>query len=73
MGPKVTREPGWSQIVDYSTARLRTLFPAVLDPRLLRAGKGPPLFALYLAVSNPGTSARQLATKAGKHILNKLR
>ena len=70
--PLITRDRGWEQIVGYSTRRLRSLFPEVLEPRLLRNRTGPPLFALYLAVSNPSPTAISLARKAGKHVLSKL-
>lgn len=72
-GSSVTRDPGWAEIVDFATQRLRLLFPEVVEPRLLRSGDGPPLFALYLAVSNPAPAARKLAGKVGREILSQLR
>ena len=71
--PQISRDRGWNQILEFSTERLRTLFPLVLAPRLLHMPKGPPLFAIYLAVSNPAGAARKLAANVGTHILSKLR
>jgi three-Cys-motif partner protein len=68
-----TRQVTWQGIVRYCTGRLRELFPEVLEPALLMSGSNAPLFALYLAVSNPSQEARKLAAKAGRQILNKLR
>lgn len=67
------RQVDWRAIVEFSTRRLRSLFPFVLDPKLLLGPSNVPLFALYLAVSNPSPVAGKLATAAGKDILNKLR
>ena len=72
-GQHVSRDRGWQQMVDFATRRLQSLFPLVLPPRLLGDAGGPPLFALYLAVSNPSGAARKLAQDVGRHILNKLR
>lgn len=71
-GSSITRDPGWSEIVQFATDRLKLLFPEVLAPRLLRSGDGPPLFALYLAVSNPAAPARRLAARVGREILSQL-
>jgi hypothetical protein len=50
------------------------LFTYVTEPKLLAMDDPPvPIFALYIAVSNPSTKARELAARAGGEILSKLR
>ncbi|MGB0128405.1 MAG: hypothetical protein WBP72_12265, partial [Rhodocyclaceae bacterium] len=56
------------------TAKLREIFPAVTEPRLLcqmlpNGKEGAPLFALYFAVSNPDPRAYGLARKIAAAIL----
>lgn len=70
--PQVTRATGWSDIVQFTTERLRSLFPYVADPQLLSGPKGPPLFALYFAVTNPSPKAIGLAKRVHRDILSKL-
>jgi three-Cys-motif partner protein len=70
--PKVTRATGWNDIVQFTTERLRTLFPYVADPQLLGGLKGPPLFALYFAVANPSPKALGLARRVHRDILSRL-
>lgn len=72
-GPRVSREHGWEQILAFTTKQLRTLFPYVGEPNLMGMDKGPPLFALYFAVSNDSPKARGLAAKVSREILSKLR
>ncbi len=71
--PKVEREPGYRDILNFTTDRLRQAFAHVLDPVLLGQVNGAPLFALYLAVSNPHKSAVSLADRVGREILKPLR
>lgn len=42
------------------------------DPQLLAGPKGPPLFALYFAVTNPSPKAIGLAKRVHRDILSKL-
>jgi len=70
--PQVTRATGWRDIVQFTTDRLRFLFPYVADPQLLSGPKGPPLFALYFAVTNPSPKAIGLAKRVHRDILSKL-
>ncbi|HEX6707356.1 MAG TPA: three-Cys-motif partner protein TcmP [Albitalea sp.] len=70
--PQITRDPGWKDILDFTTRRLRGLFPYVSDPRLLSAAGGAPKFALYFAVTNPDQKAVGLAARVSRDILNKL-
>jgi three-Cys-motif partner protein len=71
-GPLVTREPGWEQILAIMTKRLKSLFPYVGEPTLMRAAGGAPLFALYFAVANPSGPAIGLASKVSREILSQL-
>lgn len=67
------RAADWTDIVAFATHRLRMLFPLVLEPKILRNQTNAPLFALYLAVSNPHRAATDLARRVGDQILSKLR
>ena len=71
--PKVTREPGYQDILKFVVERLESRFPYVGDPRLLGATKGPPLYALFFVVSNPSKVAIKLASSVSVDILSKLR
>lgn len=72
------READHHQMLDFVSKRLKGLFPAVTDPKILyQAGdsknpSGAPLFALYFAASNPSPKAFGLATKIAKDVLNAL-
>lgn len=72
------READHHQMLDFVSKRLKELFPAVTDPKILyQAGdsknpSGAPLFALYFAASNPSPKAYGLATKIAKDVLNAL-
>lgn len=70
--PQVSRDPGWSDILEFTTQRLRQLFPYVGDPNLMGSANGAPLFALYFAVSNPSHNAIALAKKVSRDILKRL-
>ena len=69
----VTRDKGYEGILQFTTKRLRTIFPYVGEPRLLGKAKGAPLFALYFAVANPSKAALSLASRVSRDILSKLR
>jgi three-Cys-motif partner protein len=63
------------EMLAFVSKRLKELFPAVSDPKVLhRLGdqSGPPLFALYFAASNPKPVAHKLALKIAKDILDTL-
>lgn len=72
-GSQLTRAAGWRAIVDFTTKRLRTIFPYVAEPKLLSGESGPPKFALYFMVSNDSGPAIRLAQKVSSQILKKLR
>ena len=67
-----------AQMLEYVSTRLKGLFPAVTEPKVLYQGgdsknpSGSPLFALYFAASNKSPKAYGLATKIAKDILNSL-
>lgn len=71
-GLQRSRDRGWEAILQFTTQRLRGVFPYVGDPNLMGMSNGAPLFALYFAVSNPGHKALGLAKKVSKEILSKL-
>ncbi len=72
------READHHQMLNFVSKRLKELFPAVTDPKILyQAGdsknpSGAPLFALYFAASNPSPKAYGLATNIAKGVLNAL-
>lgn len=70
--PQVSRDPGWEDILNFTTHRLRQVFPYVGDPNLMGTANGAPLFALYFAVSNPSGAAIALAERVSKDILKRL-
>lgn len=72
-GDTITRDPGYQDMLDFTTERLRSAFPHVADPCLMGRRNGAPLFALYFAVSNPDKRALQLASRVGDDILAPLR
>ena len=59
-------------VVDFVRRQLRTVFPAVSDAGILRNGKGAPLFALLLCISNPSTKAQTAALRIANHLLKEL-
>lgn len=72
------READHHDILKYVSKRLKGLFPAVTEPKILyQAGdsktpSGAPLFALYFAASNPKPNAYGLAIRIAKDVLSKL-
>lgn len=72
------RKADHAQMLNFVSSRLKGLFPAVTDPKVLyqrgdsRSPCGAPLFALYFASSNPKPAANGLAIKIAKGILNTL-
>jgi len=72
-GPTLTREPGYRDILQFTTERFRGLFPHVADPALLGLVNGAPLFALYFIVANPHPKAVELAGRVSREVLTKLR
>lgn len=58
-----------ARLQDYVRARLKTIFPQVLQPLPLPIDKRPQMFSLFFAISNPDGSAIGLATRIANHIL----
>ncbi len=67
------RERGWQAILQFTTERLRGLFPYVADPVKLGSANNAPLFALYFAVANDSPQALALAKRVSTDILSKIR
>jgi three-Cys-motif partner protein len=59
-------------VVDFIRKRLKTAFPAVSNAGILRNGKGVPLFALVLGVSNPSIAAQKAALGIANHLVKDL-
>ncbi|WP_313951510.1 three-Cys-motif partner protein TcmP [Accumulibacter sp.] len=72
------RESNHRDMLEFVSARLSGIFPAVAKPKILyQAGDskrpgGAPLFALYFAAANPKRSAHGLAIKIATEVLNSL-
>lgn len=62
----------YKAMLDFAKKRMEGVFQYVSDPLLLPQ-KGPPQFALFLAVSNPSPKAAALARRVYKDITNKHR
>lgn len=67
--PTMTRDKGYEAILHFTQKRLGEAFPYVSSPLLLRAHKGPPLFALFFMISNPQPKAIGLAGRVSREIL----
>jgi len=59
-------------LLEFVSKRLKGLFPAVTEPKVLYSPTRAPLFALYFAASNPSPAAYGLAIRIANHILNTL-
>ena len=69
---RVIRSATHQDMLKYVSKRLKTIFPAVAEPKILyqqSGDKGSPLFALYFAAANPEPKANGLALKIARHIL----
>ena len=74
--PGEERTADVDDMLQWVRRRLETIFPGVLEPKLLhqvRQGgtQGSPLFALFFAVSNPAPKAKDLALRLARSILFK--
>ncbi len=69
-GDEQNKERGnWKDLSRYTTERLKTIFPLVLEPRIIYGDGNRPKFALYFAVSNPSKAAQGVAKNIASHIL----
>lgn len=72
------REAEHHEMLKYVSDRLRGVFPAVTEPKILyqlsnaKNPGGAPLFALYFAASNPNPRAFRLAIKIARDVINAL-
>jgi len=69
---RIFKDASTPQVIDFVRRRLLTVFPAVSDAGILKNGKGAPLFALLLCVSNPSTKAQVAALRIANHLLREL-
>jgi three-Cys-motif partner protein len=69
---RLSKNASTEHVVNYIRQRLQTIFPAVSNAGILRNGKGAPLFALVLGVSNPSTTARKAALGIANHLVKDL-
>lgn len=68
------RTAGPAEITSFVHARLREIFKGwVSAPILLPERGGPPMFALFFAVSNPAEPAVKLSKKAANHLFDMLK
>lgn len=68
------RTTGPAEITSFVHARLREIFKGwVSAPILLPERGGPPMFALFFAVSNPAEPAVKLSKKAADHLFEMLK
>ena len=68
----LVREDGTQAIVEFVRDRMRTAFPHVEEPVILRNSTNAALYAFFFAVSNPSGPAIALASRVGRDILSKL-
>lgn len=66
------KDASTSHVVDFIRKRLSTTFKAVSNVGILRNGKGAPLFALLLGVSNPSEPAQKAALSIANHLVKDL-
>jgi three-Cys-motif partner protein len=69
---RLSKNASTEHVVDYIRQRLQTIFPAVSNAGILRNGKGAPLFALVLGVSNTSAAAQKVALGIANHLVKDL-
>ena len=69
----VTRTAGPAEIAMFVHTRLSSLFKGWVSEPIFLPENGPPMFALFFAVSNPSTAAVKLSKKAAEHLFAMLR
>jgi three-Cys-motif partner protein len=70
---KVTRTVNVDAIETFIERRLKTVFPAVAQPRRLLGPRNAPLFSLFFAVSNPHPAAINPALRIAAFLLGRKR
>lgn len=71
--PTITRTATPSEIASYVHGRLLSIFRGWVSPPVLLPDRGPPMFALFFAVSNPSDPAVKLSKKAAEYLFHMLR
>jgi three-Cys-motif partner protein len=69
---EISKNASTEHVVDFIRQRLLSVFPAVSNAGILRNGKGAPLFALVLGVSNPKATAQKAALRIANHLVKDL-
>jgi three-Cys-motif partner protein len=69
---EILKNASTEHVVDFIRQRLLSVFPAVSNAGILRNGKGAPLFALVLGVSNPKPAAQKAALRIANHLVKDL-
>jgi len=69
---RLSKDASTEHVVNFIRKRLKTIFPAVSNAGILRNGKGAPLFALVLGVSNPSLKAQRAALSIANHLVKDL-
>lgn len=67
------RTSGPAEIATFVHARLNELFRGWVSEPIFLPENGPPMFALFFAVSNPSDAAVKLSKKAAEHLFTMLR
>lgn len=70
---RIERTASPAEIATYIHERLASIFSGWVSPPILLPDRGPPIFALFFAVSNPSESAIKLSKKAAEHLFLMLR
>lgn len=68
----VWRTGGCQWLIEYTGERLKTIFPGVSQPGILKREDGAPKFVLYALVSNPMDNAIKLALRIANHLIGGL-
>lgn len=71
--PTIIRTATPAEIASYVHGRLLSIFRGWVSPPVLLPDRGPPIFALFFAVSNPSDPAVKLSKKAAEHLFHMLR
>jgi three-Cys-motif partner protein len=69
---RFSKDASTEHVVNFIRNRLKAIFPAVSNAGILRNGKGAPLFALVLGVSNPSSNAQRAALRIANHLVKDL-
>ena len=69
---EVERKEGPDELLSYTKTRLKTVFPGVFGPGILKTSGNAPLFALFALVSNPSSSALNIAERISEHLIREI-